>query len=421
MINCVYSYLFLPIANSAIRIISIFNSKIKNRLNKCEELLQKYEQEPIYSNAKAKRYWFHAASMGEFEQAKPIIEKLKQVEPDCFVFVTFFSPSGYENQKNYQFADAIAYMPIDTKANANRLINIIKPNMAIFVRYEIWLNHLQILNSRQIPTILVNSSRPQSKLLDYYYRKAYNLFDKIFVMNENDSKYFVDIIKHKYVQVLADTRFDRIMERVLLNKDNPIFEEKLFGSNLVLVAGSTWSPDEDIILDAVNRINQESDKKISLVLVPHEPTEDHITNLVKKCNRSILLSEYLAAPDKYIEDISNPETIIIVDSIGKLLRLYANADIAYVGGAFGVGIHSVTEPAGYSLPIICGPKMQNSPDAIELKKLGSLISVDNSTELYKQLLRLISSQTERLHLAAIAGNYVSSRSGTTDKFLSKIK
>ena len=411
----IYNYCFIPFAKLAIKVLQRFNPKIKSREEQCELLMSEFEKHPRVSTGR--RYWFHAASMGEFEQAKPIIEAIKQTEFNSFVFVTFYSPSGYENQKDYPYADAMAYMPIDSRANAKRIIDIIHPDIAIFIRYEIWYNHLTELKKRQIQTILVNASEPNSKVLNLYYKKAFKLFDKIFVMNAQERHYFTDIVQHKYVKILPDTRFDRIWERVKANVDNPLFDRGIFNSKLVLVAGSTWTPDDEIVIEAVDLFNKQNEKKIILVLVPHEPTAEHIVHLTAKCDNYILLSQYELAPEKYNSEIIKNNPMIIVDSIGKLLRIYANADIAYVGGAFGVGIHSVTEPAGYGLPIITGPNMTNSPDAVELKELALLQIVNNSSELLEYLNRLNTDSGLYKNINQQISEYVLYRTGSTKKFL----
>lgn len=413
-----YNYCFIPLAKLAIKILQRFNPKIKSREEQCELLMSEFEKHPQVCSGR--RYWFHAASMGEFEQAKPIIETIKQIELNSFVFVTFYSPSGYDNQKNYSFADAVAYMPIDSRDNAKRMIDIIHPDIAIFIRYEIWYNHLYELKLRNIPTILVNASEPNSKILNLYYKKAFKLFDKIFVMNAKESSYFTDIVQHKYLQILPDTRFDRIWERVKANVDNPLFDRELFNTKLVLVAGSTWTPDEEIIIEAVNSFNKQNERKITLILVPHEPTQAHIGQLEAKYDNFILLSQYELAPEKYKSEIIKNNPMIVVDSIGKLLRIYANADIAYVGGAFGVGIHSVTEPAGYGLPIITGPNMSNSPDAVELSELLLLHTVNNSSELLEYLHKLNSDSKLYKNIKQQTAEYVLNRVGSTEKLLGEL-
>lgn len=413
-----YNYCFIPLAKLAIKVLQRFNPKIKRREEQCELIMSEYEKHPQVSTGR--RYWFHAASMGEFEQAKPIIERIKQTELDSFVFVSFYSPSGYENQKDYPFADAVAYMPIDSIENAKRMIDIIRPDIAIFIRYEIWYNHLSELKLRNIPTILVNASEPNSKILNIYYKKAFELFDKIFVMNAKESSYFTDVVRHKYVKILPDTRFDRIWERVKANVDNPLFDRELFSTKLVLVAGSTWTPDEEIIIEAVNSFNKQNEKKIALILVPHEPTKEHIEQLEAKLDKYILLSKYELAPGKYNPEIIKNNPMLIVDSIGKLLRIYANADIAYVGGAFGVGIHSVTEPAGYGLPIITGPNMSNSPDAVELAELVLLQVVNNSAELLSYLNTLQADSNLYENIKNKTADYVLNRIGSTETLLTEI-
>lgn len=440
MLKSFYSNIFIPLASVAVKILQIVNPKIRAREQTCYKLIEDLENEKNiqvqpaevpdiigekWKNISGKdnrkvRYWFHVASMGEFEQAKPIIERLKQLNPNTYVFVTFYSPSGYENQKKYVFADEIAYMPIDSAKNAARLINVIRPDKAIFVRYEIWLNHLLELHKRNIPIYLVNASRPRTKLLNSYYKTAYRLFEKIFVMMESEMEYFAKICGANRVAYMPDTRFDRIAERVNANRDKPLFDSRLFGGNCVLVAGSSWRPDEDILLDAVERINKSGGRKISLVLVPHEPTQENLRRLAGKCRSYVLLSELEKNQEKYFDNVANRGKIVVVDSIGKLLRIYANADIAYVGGAFGVGIHSVTEPAGYGLPIICGKDFSNSPDAVEMEKNGALVSVSNANELRLQLEKLTDYSDAYIQMSQKAGNYVSSRLGATDKFIKAI-
>lgn len=413
-----YNYCFIPLAKLAIKVLQRFNPKIKRREEQCELIMSEYEKHPQVSTGR--RYWFHAASMGEFEQAKPIIERIKQTELNSFVFVTFYSPSGYENQKDYPFADAVAYMPIDSIENAKRMIDIIRPDIAIFIRYEIWYNHLSELKLRNIPTILVNASEPNSKILNSYYKNTFAMFDRIFVMNAKESSYFTDIVQHKHVQILPDTRFDRIWERVKANVDNPLFDRELFRNKFVLVAGSTWTPDEEIIIEAVTSFNNQNERKIALILVPHEPTQAHIGQLEAKYDNFILLSQYELAPEKYNPEIINNNPMIIVDSIGKLLRIYANADIAYVGGAFGVGIHSVTEPAGYGLPIITGPNMSNSPDAVELSELVLLQVVNNSAELLEYLNKLNADTDLYKKIKHQTADYVLNRIGSTETLLTEI-
>lgn len=413
MIRLFYTYIAIPFAVFCYGIAELFSLKLRKRREICSDLLDFYEQHP-YTMTDGRRYWFHAASMGEFEQAKPVIEELKRRDPDCAVFVTFFSPSGYENQKNYSFADGIAYMPFDSPQNAARLLDIIQPTTAVFIRYDVWLNHLLECRKRRIPLYLLNASSPLKKFPAAYYRKVYSLFDKIFVMNRSDVEYFTDIIGNKRVTLLPDTRFDRIYNKVKANISQPLFDKKIFDSKPVLVLGSSWQPDEDLALAAL-QILKSKEIETALIIVPHEPTQEHVKELCAKIPNHILMSEMQNHQELY-----NSSKVIIADSIGKLLKIYANASIAYVGGAFGVGVHSVTEPAGYGIPVICGTGYQNSPDAVELVKLKALKPVADSKEFADYLEKLLSDKKFYDETAEIAGDYIRKNAGSTELFIKSI-
>ncbi len=410
-----YNFIFMPIANFLLFFIKLFNSKIKNREIACSEILNEFANSRIRANSK-KKIWFHAASMGEFEQAKPIIEMFKKQNSEFLIYVSFFSPSGYNNQKNYPYADYIFYLPIDKKSNARKFIELLKPDIAVFIRYEIWFNYLNILNKNKIPIYLINATTPQSRKLDFYYSRCLSLFTKIFTMNPNEAEYFKTIVTDRSVYPMWDTRFDRINSNVEENRLKPLFNKELFGDRLVFACGSTWAPDEDIIISAVNRINlsQKHHNSIALIIVPHEPTKEHIAELKLKLDDYILLSELENNQTNNIDLFMQKNPVIIVDSIGKLLRIYANANISYIGGAFGAGVHSVTEPAGYGVPVAVGTKYHNSPDAIELEKITVLKSVKSADELYNWLIRLIENPELIAYISQKAENYVKSRCGNSE-------
>ena len=408
--DVLYNFIFMPIASILLVFIKLFNKNIKNREHTCLKLLKNFKDDNTH---KSKKIWLHAASMGEFEQAKPIIEMFKANHPGIKIYVSFFSPSGYENQKNYSYADYIFYLPIDKKANAIKFIDLIKPDLAVFIRYEIWYNYLNQLSKRNIPIYLINATKPQSRKLDFYYKKCLVLIDKIYTMNPNEIDYFRNEINHKAVFPLWDTRFDRISEKVEQNRLNPLFIKELFGSRLVFTAGSTWEPDEDIIIPAINKLNEKFNNLISLIIVPHQPTKEHISNLKFKLDNHVLLSEIENNQQAFIGNFKEKNPVIIVDSISKLLRIYANANIAYIGGAFGVGVHSVTEPVGYGVPVAVGPKYHNSPDAIVLEKITVLKSVNNADDLYNWLLRLIQNRELISYISNKAEKYVKTRCGST--------
>ena len=381
MISILYNLIFIPVAVIIKSIMKLFNGKLADREKHCKETVSN-----LVIPADKTKIWFHASSMGEFEQTKPIIELIKENNPDIFIIVTFFSPSGYNNQKNYPYADAISYMPFDTKSNARKFLDIIKPDMAVFVRYEIWRNYLSLMKNRNIPVYLICATMPGSSalksfpVLKQFTKSNYNLFSKIYTVSETHSQYFNNLNISPEIITASDTRFDRIIKNIENGKSNAVLPDELFEADVFnLVMGSSWPPDEDIIIPSVEDINKEY-FRLRMILVPHEPTEAHLKELSNKINKYILLSEL-------IEKSSNPENIkgliadkhIVVDSIGKLLSLYRHADAAYIGGAFGAGVHSVTEPAGYGIPLSTGTGYHNSPDAVNLVN-QQVITVLNSRE-----------------------------------------
>jgi len=333
------------------------------------------------------RVWFHSASMGEFEQAKPIIEYLKILKPDLYIIVSFFSPSGYLNQKDYSFADEVLYLPLDTKQNAKDFITAIQPDIAVFIRYEVWKNFLTELKARNIPTVLAAATVPQSRFLKSFpflkqwTRRNYELFDKIFTLNNEQIPEFEKLKVKTDISPSSDPRFDRILQRVQTAEKASIYEVLDFTDFQVLVAGSTWHKDEEILISALSEFGNKHGKRIFPIIVPHEPTHKHIDSLLLQFKHPLLLSE-IEDSVYFTEKISACNyDCLIVDSIGKLLSLYSLADFAYIGGAFGAGVHSVTEPAGFGIPISCGTGYQNSPDAISLKKIDVLSAVADKNEL----------------------------------------
>jgi 3-deoxy-D-manno-octulosonic-acid transferase len=416
-----YNFIILPFLMVIKAFVQPFNKKLKEREGMWEDVLDEFLE--IESKFTGKRVWFHAASMGEFEQAKPVIEQIKADNTDIHVIVSFYSPSGYNNQKDYEFADAVLYMPIDLGQNARYFINSIKPDIAVFVRYEIWYNHLSYLNRRHIPTLLICATMPGSSamrenfLLRSFLKKSYRLFTSIYTINEQQTEFFRKLgIEH--VETLTDTRFDRIAKTVDLARRNPILGRNFIREDdFILVAGSSWQPCEKMIIDSYVSIQEYKDKKIKLVLVPHEPTEEHINDLVMQLGKYVLLSEYENNPN---EDYSDTQ-IMVVDGIGKLLKLYSSADAAYIGGGFGVGIHSVTEPAGYGIPLSTGPKIDNSPDAVQLHKQGAISIVENADSFSNWMKLLIDNPEETGRIGKIAHDFVHKQKGSSEKIARAIE
>jgi len=432
----IYNIFFVPVLWLIKQVMKLINPKVKERERNWKGLLLQFEK--IKRDEHSKYIWFHASSMGEFEQAKPIIEMLKKNNKDVKIIVTFYSPSGYNNQKNYKYADAFLYMPFDSISGAKKIIKLIKPDLAVFVRYEIWRNHLWILKQSSIPTYLICATAPRNKLLrkilliGSLMKSNYNLFDKIYTASETETKQFRKMKINTELMTASDTRFDRIVEKANESRQKQIIPPEMFKGDsstslrmtFVLVAGSTWDADEDIIIDTVKQFEKENHEAIRLILVPHEPTEKHIEKVKHKLPNSFLLSEILnfLSFKRDENEIKNflGWNHIIVDSIGHLLSLYSLADAAYIGGGFGAGVHSVTEPAGYGIPLATGIKFHNSPDAVSLHKLGGLEIIKNKDDFYEWLKKLLEATELKNELGLKAIHYVNKHTGSTKLIVDEI-
>lgn len=385
-----------------------FNSKFRSREQEAEYLINKYKEQ--LQNKTKKRVWFHASSMGEFEQAKPVIEILKQENPEIEIICTFFSPSGLENQKQYQFADYILYLPFDFKYRIKKFISLVQPDVSIFVRYEIWRNTLELLKKNKIATYLICATFPGNSLLTKFpflpfTKSNYNFFSRIYSFNKEHYDLFLILKLDCEIIESKDTRYDRILKNVENAMSCELLPPKV-KDFFTIVCGSTWEPDENLIHDAYLKLKEKY--KLMLIIVPHEPHAEHILNLREKFANSVLLSEIAEEP----KSISVAK-IIIVDSIGKLLKLYKYADLAYIGGAFGVGVHSVSEPAGYGLPLCCGNSYKNSPDAVELAKIGALTAIGDAVSLENWIIKMTEDSELRNRCGNLSFEYINSRKGTS--------
>ncbi len=420
MLSIIYNYIFIPAAKLYVLIAKIFDEKLKDREDTCKALLQS----EIKAKSAGKRIWFHAASMGEFEQAKPVIEILKKQNPAIEIIVSFYSPSGFNNQKNYPFADHILYMPIDSRRNAREFIDKIDPDLAVFVRYDLWHNHLACLKQNGIKSLLICATKPGSNLIDKvsiarnFYRANFNLISEIYTAGKNETAYFDGLNLSATVTSLADTRFDRIIEKVESASKAAILPINYYSEDdFVLVAGSTWPPDENVIIQSLGEITGSPVEEVKatgagrlrIIFVPHEPTAGHIAILRREINNAILLSELGNRDPKSLREPQH----IIVDCIGKLLSIYKYADAAYIGGAFGAGVHSTAEPAGYGIPLAAGPKMENSPDAANLKKNEALTIITCAMDLTKWLGAIIRNKDIRAGIGRKSKEYIYSHRGAS--------
>jgi 3-deoxy-D-manno-octulosonic-acid transferase len=423
----IYNLLVIPPARLFIFFLKLFNNKLARREQDCEQSLNSIKE---LEKSGKKRIWFHAASMGEFEQAKPLIEMIKCRNPEIQIIVTFFSPSGYINQKNYSYADAVSYMPFDTLKNVINFIELAKPDTVVFVRYEIWRNYLEQIRFRNIPLYLICATEPTGKLMKSsmfkkFTARNYNYFTKIFTVGNNHTEFFKKFGVRTNIETLSDTRYDRIIENITAGKEKMILQGGIFKDDeFIVVAGSTWKPDEDIIINTIEKLSKEG-INFRVIFVPHEPTPEHVNQLKSRMVKAVTLSDLLAmkSQNRTSTEIRNylADNHLIVDSIGKLLGLYKYATIAYIGGAFGVGVHSVAEPAGYGIPLACGPRCDNSHDAIQLIRLNALTVIKNNIDFYNWVKSYYQQLEKRTKTGKIAKEYIFSQKGTTEKIFDSIK
>ena len=350
--------------------------------------------------------WFHCASLGEFEQGRPVIEKIKQLYPNHKIVLSFFSPSGYEIRKNYEAANAVVYLPLDTNKNVKKFIELLHPEIAIFVKYEFWPNLLNELKRKEIPTILISGIFRKNQLFFKNYGRwmsnKLNLFSHFFVQDEN-SKKLLNSIAIENVSISGDTRFDRVFE--IINQNNKLdFLDNFKNNKFTLVAGSTWPEDEKML---VNYINKHASSQEKFIIAPHNINPIAIKKLQKKLLvKSVLYSNYQQ------NDLKSAK-VFIVDTIGILTKVYSYADIAYVGGGFTNGIHNILEPATFGIPIIIGPKYQKFNEAIEMLAENACLTANNKSE-FNNILNDLRDDLLRAKIGDQAKNYVKSRIGATN-------
>ena len=361
----------------------------------------------------AKYVWFHAASLGEFEQGRPLMEQLRRDHPDYKILLTFFSPSGYEVRKNYQGADIICYLPLDTPINAIRFLRLVRPVMAFFIKYEFWYNYLHILKHRHVPVYSVSSIfRPDQVFFRWYgrqYGRVLNCFTHFFVQNEV-SRELLGNIGINCVSVVGDTRFDRVLQIKEQAKQLPIVEA-FANNNKVFVAGSSWPPDEDIF---IRYFNEHQEWK--LIIAPHVIGEDHLQQIIGKLDGRKVV-RYTEA-EKASDALSSYD-VLIIDCFGLLSSIYHYGSVAYVGGGFGVGIHNLLEAAVWEVPVFFGPNNQRFQEAQGLKQSGGLEITDYDS-FSGQMNRLSADANYLDEQGRLAGQYVKSRSGATSKVLSAV-
>ena len=397
-------------ASQIVELLALFSSKIKLFVDGRKLVFQTLESK---IKPEDKTIWFHAASLGEFEQGLPVMEKIKVQFPNHRIVVTFFSPSGYEVRKNNTIADVTVYLPLDTKSNAQNFLKLVHPDLVFFIKYEYWPNYLNELKKMNSKTYLISGIfRENQAFFKWYggfYRNALKTFDYFFVQNES-SKKLLQNLGFNNVKISGDTRFDRVVS--ILERDNSIDFIAQFKSNTTtIVIGSSWPKDESLL---VNYINQTLEN-VKFIIAPHNIKSEQIQELKNSIvKKTILFSE------KEDQDLSTYD-VLIVDTIGILTKIYSYADIAYVGGGFGnPGVHNILEPATFGIPIIVGPNFSHFAEAVALVHQEGCISISNQNQLNDAFSNLISNTDVRNEKGHICATFVEMNKGATNVILKHI-
>jgi len=386
-----------------IRFASLFNDKARLMVDGRKNLFNRMQDE---INTQDKHIWIHAASLGEFEQGRPVIEKIKNDYPNYKIVLTFFSPSGYEIRKNYDGADYVYYMPLDSASNAKRFMDIVNPDKAFFIKYEFWYFFLRELNKREVSTFIFSTIfRKEQVFFKWYgglWRKMLGMFDHLFVQNA-ESVELLKSIGVENVSIAGDTRFDRVADIASHSKRLPLIES-FANKSKVAVCGSTWPKDEDNIIKYITEFNND----YKWIIAPHETHKKHVDEIVEKLKGNVLL--YSQANE---ENILSSD-VLIIDSIGILSSVYQYADFSYIGGGFGVGIHNTLEAATFGLPIVFGPNYLRFKEAVDMVEYGSAFSYEEFDELHSILNALTKVEKYMRDAGEISAKYVADNVGATE-------
>ena len=406
-----------------IAIASLFNEKVRKMWRGEREAFKILKQKV---DPNAKYIWFHAASLGEFEQGRPLMERIRKDYPQYKILLTFYSPSGYEVRKNYEGADIICYMPVDTRLNAIRFLRLVRPVMAFFIKYEFWSNFLHILKHRNIPTYSVSSIFREDQVFFKWYGRSYagvlKCFTRFFVQNE-ESKRLLEGIGITAVDVVGDTRFDRVLQIKEAAKQLPICEAFRTGvassqsadvphhDFKVFVAGSSWPPDENIFIPFFNE-----HKDWRLLIAPHVIAEEHLKLILSLIKGKKVVRYTQTTPEEAAE-----ADVLIIDCFGLLSSMYNYGDVAYIGGGFGVGIHNTLEAAVWNMPVIFGPNNKKFQEAQGLLKTGGGFEINTYEDFSGLMSSLMNDETFLKQAGDKAGAFVAHLAGATDKVLASVK
>lgn len=404
----IYNLLIL-IASGILKIAALFSPKLKLFVQGRKTVFETLRQS---INPADKTIWFHSASLGEYEQGLPVMEKMRAQYPQHKIVLTFFSPSGYEIRKNTKAADVVVYLPLDTSANAKKFMLLVHPEMAFFIKYEYWPNYLKELKKAQVPTYLISGIFRKSQVFfkgyGGFYRQALQTFTHFFVQDSN-SKELLQSIGHNNVTVSGDTRFDRVSE--ILQRDNSLpFVEEFINGKITVVFGSSWPKDEAMFTDFIN-----ASTDVKFIIAPHTIGADHIAEIQKGISKkTVLFSE---KEGKNLADYD----VFIIDTIGILGKIYSYADVAYVGGGFGTsGLHNILEPAAFGIPVVIGPNHEKFPEAAAMIHFGGCVEAKDKESLETIFSELIHNDDYRHETGYKAGTFISMNRGAVDVILKNL-
>ena len=392
-----------------IPVSSWFSGKMKQFVDGRKMVFQTLQTELSPTD---KTIWFHCASLGEYEQGLPVMEAVKKKYSQHKLVISFFSPSGYENKKNSSMGDVIVYLPLDTKGNVKKFLNLVKPEIAVFVKYDLWPNYLLELHKRKIPSYLISALFRKKQVFfkphGFWMRYVLKTFTHIFVQDEK-SKQLLESISIEQVTVSGDTRYDRVSKQI--EENNTLdFIDAFKGDSICIVAGSTWTEDTAILEDYINH-----SKNTKFVIAPHNLKRDEIDGFVKQINKKVLRFSAMEGKKQ------NEFDVFILDTIGLLKKVYSYADIAYVGGAMGnTGLHNVLEAATFGVPIVIGKNFDGFPEAKALQSRAGLFSVSTKEDLKEIFNKLIQNNTFREHTGMINGHYIHNNTGATQIIMNKL-
>lgn len=425
--------IFIHFFNFFIYVSSLLNKKaklfVKGRKNIYNDLTKNISS---FLTPDYQRIWFHCASLGEFEQARPLIEQFRNHKQKKII-ITFFSPSGYEVQKNYKGADGVFYLPVDTKSNVKKFLDCVNPGLVFFVKYDFWYNFLNQLHQRKIPTYLISANFREEQfngIYGYYLSKVLVFFTHLFVQNDSSAKILSE--RHiKSVTVSGDLRYDKVSQTASAPKKNAVVEHFVNSSSRnqtiavnkpkIIVCGSTWEKDEQIISTIQHPTSVAIGTNIKWIIAPHQVDEEHIKRIISFFSDKFLrYSEISKEPVSSALDKLQEARVLIIDNIGMLSNVYQYADIAYIGGGFGSGIHNILEAVAFGVPVTFGPNHHKFPEAKELIEKGGGFSIADENDLRKVITLLLSDEMVLKMASITCKTFVQQRRGAVQKIVDGI-